>query len=177
MSELQGKEVQPPQKAEGFEYSQLKWEDWLVLIIFWALCIVVFLQFFSRYALNAAIIWTEEMARYLLIAVGFLGSAIAARKGAHIYMEAGYRFFPPIVGFILSTLVDVIKILFFGMCTYLSFKILPIMDLQRMVTLPIPLSFLYGVVCLGFVLMTLRSIQIAWVHWKKKYIPVLNDKM
>ncbi|MFQ3619924.1 MAG: TRAP transporter small permease [Spirochaetales bacterium] len=176
MSDLKEKQVQPQQEEQGFEYSQLKWEDWLVLIIFWALCLVVFLQFFSRYALNAAIIWTEEMARYLLISVGFLGSAIAARKRAHIYMEAGYRFFPPTLGFLMSTLVDIIKIIFFGMCSYLSFKILPIMDRQRMVTLPIPMSVLYGIVCLGFVLMTLRSLQIAWVHWKKKYIPVVNEK-
>ncbi len=160
-----------------FRYSDLKWEDWLVLALFWVLAFVVFLQFFSRYVLNAAIVWTEEMARYLLIAVGFLGSAIAARKGAHIYMEFSYRFFPPKIGFLMSTLVDIIKIVFFGMCTYLSIKIMPIMARQRMVTVHYSMAVLYGSVLIGFVLMTFRSIQIAWIHWKKKYIPVINDKV
>lgn len=177
MSDTRVQQEEAQNQETEFRYSDLKWEDWLVLVIFWVLAIVVFLQFFSRYALNAAIVWTEEIARYLLIAVGFLGSAIAARKRAHIYMEFAYRFFPKKVGFILSTLVDIIKILFFGMCTYLSIKILPIMSRQRMVTVPYSMGLIYGAVLIGFVLMTFRSVQIAWIHWKKKYIPVINDKV
>ncbi|GAB4223760.1 MAG: TRAP transporter small permease [Spirochaetales bacterium] len=169
-------DVTQSQESE-FQYSDMKWEDWLVLLFFWALAIVVFLQFFSRYVLNAAIVWTEEIARYLLITVGFLGSAIAARKRAHIYMEFAYRFFPKRLGFFLSTLVDILKVLFFGMGTYLSIKILPIMAKRRMITLPLSMGLIYAVVLIGFVLMTFRSIQIAWIHWKKKYIPVINDKV
>ena len=177
MPEARVQTNQEDTKGTEFKYSDLKWEDWLVLLIFWVLALVVFLQFFSRYVLNAAIVWTEEIARYLLIAVGFLGSAIAARKRAHIYMEFAYRFFPRKVGLFFSTLVDIIKIIFFGMCTYLSIKILPIMARQRMVTVPYSMGLIYGAVLIGFILMTFRSIQIAWRHWKTKYIPVINDKV
>ncbi|MCX7786776.1 MAG: TRAP transporter small permease [Spirochaetes bacterium] len=177
MSETQRRKDEVRQEETEFRYSDLKWEDWVVLTLFWALAFVVFLQFFSRYVLNAAIVWTEEMARYLLIAVGFLGSAIAARKGAHIFMEFSYRFLPPKLGFIMSTMVDIIKIVFFGMCTYLSIKIMPIMARQRMVTVHFSMAVLYGSVLIGFILMTFRSIQTAWIHWKKKYIPVINDKV
>jgi TRAP-type C4-dicarboxylate transport system permease small subunit len=164
---------QPPEAR--IRFSDYKWEDWVVLILFWALAIVVFLQFFSRYVLNAAIVWTEEIARYLLIAVGFLGSAIAARKRSHIYMEFGYRFFPRKVGFVMSTLVDIIKIVFFGMGTYLSIKIMPIMARQKMVTVNVSMAVLYSTVLIGFALMTFRSIETAWIHWKQKFIPVVND--
>jgi TRAP-type C4-dicarboxylate transport system permease small subunit len=124
---------------------------------------------------EAAIVWTEEIARYLLIAVGFLGSAIAARKRSHIYMEFGYRFFPRKVGFVMSTLVDIIKIVFFGMGTYLSIKIMPIMARQKMVTVNVSMAVLYSTVLIGFALMTFRSIETAWIHWKQKFIPVVND--
>jgi TRAP-type C4-dicarboxylate transport system permease small subunit len=177
MSETHVNQDETQPQGKEFRLSDMKWEDWLVLVIFWALAIVVFLQFFSRYVLNSAIVWTEEIARYLLIAVGFLGSAIAARKRAHIYMEFGYRFFPKTIGFIMSTAVDIIKIVFFGMCTYLSIKILPIMFRQRMTTVPFSMGLVYSAVLIGFVLMTYRSIQTAWIHWKKKYIPVINDKV
>lgn len=176
MSDTSTKQPETPTTESEFRFSEIKFEDWIVLILFWALAIVVFLQFFSRYALNAAIVWTEEMARFLLIAVGFLGSATAARKQGHIFVEFGYRFFPKKVAFLMSTLADIVKIIFFGMCTYLSIKIMPIMARQRMVTVPLSMGLLYGTVLAGFALMTLRSIQITWKHWKKKFIPLVNDK-
>ena len=66
--------------------------DAVVFIIFWLLFITVFLQFFTRYVLNDSYAWTEEIARYLLIGVGFVGSVMAMRKGSHITVEAGLAF-------------------------------------------------------------------------------------
>ncbi len=170
-----GKPENKGAETPEISFKDYKAEDYLLLVVFWVLGIVVFTQFFSRYVLNSAIVWTEEMARYLLIVVGFLGSGIAARKNAHIYVEAGYRFLPRKLGFLLSTLTDLIKIVFFGICSYLSVKIMPIMSREFMTTVMWPMSYLYVFVLAGFVLMTLRSIQVAWKHWKIKFIPVLND--
>src|SRR5207245_5510697 len=60
------------------------WEDWIVLAVFWVLAVVVFYQVFTRYVLNDAAGWTEEIARYLLVAVTFLFGAMAVRRGTHI---------------------------------------------------------------------------------------------
>ena len=30
-----------------------------------------------------------------------------------------------------------------------------------------PMSYIYGIVAAGFALMTFRSIQVAWQHWKQ----------
>ncbi len=53
-----------------------------MLVIFWVLAFVVFLQFFTRYVLNNSLGWTEEIARFLLIGVTFIGSVMAVRKNA-----------------------------------------------------------------------------------------------
>jgi TRAP-type C4-dicarboxylate transport system permease small subunit len=50
------------------------WEDWLTLGVFWLLAFVVFYQFFARYVLSDSAAWTEEIARYLLIVVCFVGA-------------------------------------------------------------------------------------------------------
>ena len=59
-------------------------EDWLAFAVFWALAAIVFLQFFTRYVLNDSVAWTEEIARYGLIWVTFIGAVMVTRRNSHI---------------------------------------------------------------------------------------------
>ena len=76
------------------DLSDYRIEDWVTLAFFWAMAIIVFLQFFTRYALNNSIAWTEEIARYLLMCVGFLGGGLAVRRYSHIHVEFLYVYMP-----------------------------------------------------------------------------------
>ena len=44
--------------------------------------------------MNDSLAWTEEIARYLLISTGFIGSIMAVRKNTHIMVEFLYRYIP-----------------------------------------------------------------------------------
>src|SRR5690606_9920890 len=69
-------------------------EDWLGFAIFWGMAIIVFLQFFTRYVMNDSFAWTEEIARYMLMWVTFVGAATAFRRGTHISVEAAQELLP-----------------------------------------------------------------------------------
>ena len=62
-------------------------EDWIAFVIFWSLAFIVFLQFFTRYVLNDSLAWTEEIARYGLMWVVFIGGAMVTRRNTHIAVE------------------------------------------------------------------------------------------
>src|SRR5216683_6678869 len=94
-------------------------EAWISLAFFWVLATDIFYQFFTRYALNDSAAWTEEIARYLLIATAFVGAAVNVRKNNHIQVDFFYRLLPRLVTRPLSTLVDALRILFLGYCVYL----------------------------------------------------------
>lgn len=144
-------------------------EDYVSLLIFWVLAVVVFAQFFSRYVLNDSIAWTEEIARYLLIAVAFAGAPIAVRKNTHIFVEFFYRFINRPVARVLSTLVDIIRVLFFAYASVITYKIIKIMHVQYMTSLDLPMSVIYVIVFAGFLMMTLRAVQVLVRHWRRGY--------
>ena len=68
---------------EAADFSTTPIEAWVALLFFWALGLTVFYQFFTRYVLNDSASWTEEIARYLLIATVFTGAAIGVAKNNH----------------------------------------------------------------------------------------------
>ena len=79
---------------ESDDISDVKPIDFPAIVIFALLFFTVALQFFSRYAFNSSIGWTEEIARYLLILLGFAGGVVCARKNSHISLEFFYRHLP-----------------------------------------------------------------------------------
>ena len=70
-------------------------EDWLAFAVFWALAGIVFLQFFTRYILNDSLAWTEEIARYGLMWVTFIGAAMVTRRNSHIAVVLLTELLPP----------------------------------------------------------------------------------
>lgn len=138
-------------------------EDYLVLVVFWILALVIFVQFFTRYVLNDSFGWTEEIARFLLIAVGFIGSIMAVRKNSHIMVEFLFRFVPPKFGMILTYCADVARIAFFAMLSVTAFTLAG-KTKQMMVSIQFPKSAMYYMVSICLAAMAIRSIQVFVRH-------------
>jgi TRAP-type C4-dicarboxylate transport system permease small subunit len=149
------------------DLSGYTWEDWLTLGFFWLLALTVFYQFFTRYVLADSAAWTEEIARYLLIVVTFVGSSMAVRRNSHIHVEFLYRWLPPTVGRAMSTLVDIARTAFLGYGTWLSLELMPKMANLNMTVVDLSMKDVYGLVTLGFAMMTFRSVQVSIRHWKR----------
>ncbi len=149
-------------EEEKIDLSDQRPDDYVVLILFWVLAFVVFLQFFTRYILNDSIAWTEEIARFLLIGVTFIGSIMATRKQSHIAVEFIYRWIPRLGRRIAQTLIDVLTTGFFIMLAVFSAQIAG-RTRQMMVSLDIPKGTVYWIVTAAFVCMALYS---AWHTWR-----------
>ena len=153
---------------EAVDLSDTIFEGWAALAIFWALGLTVFYQFVTRYVLNDSAAWTEEVARYLLIGVVFVGVAIGVAKNMAIQVDFFYRFLPAAVGRWLSRLVDALRIAFFAAAVVLTGQMMAKLgSATRMTIVDAPMNIVYGVVLLGFVALTFRSIQVALRHWRR----------
>jgi TRAP-type C4-dicarboxylate transport system permease small subunit len=158
-------EQAPLFEDEPIDLSDLRWDDAIVFVAFWGLAVVVFLQFFTRYVLNNSFGWTEEIARYLLIAVTFTGAVMAVRKQSHIAVEFMFRWFPRSLRRVLQTLIDVVSLVFYAALTWFSMGLAG-NTRQKMVSIPVPKSIIYWAVAACFAAMTVYALIVAVRHWR-----------
>lgn len=152
---------------EPIDISVYRLEDWIAFGFFWLLGAVVFYQFFTRYALNNSASWTEEIARYLLICTVFVGAAISVRKNNHIQVDFFYRILPAKLMRVVSTIVDIARVLFCGYAAWLTWALMQKIGRQRMSIVDWPIGLVYTVVMIGFILMTWRGLQVLRANWRR----------
>ncbi|VTU17685.1 2,3-diketo-L-gulonate TRAP transporter small permease protein YiaM [Variovorax sp. PBL-H6] len=145
-------------------------EGWAALAIFWLLGLTVFYQFVTRYVMNDSAAWTEEVARYMLIGVVFIGAAIGVSKNNQIQVDFFYRYLPGAIGLWISRAVDVLRVAFFAAAVVMTVQMmLKIGNQTRMTIVDLPMNLVYGLCLLGFAAMAWRSLQVARVHWRRGY--------
>ena len=154
---------------EPIVLSGYAFESWIAFGFFWLLALNIFYQFFTRYVMNDSAAWTEEIARYLLICVVFIGMAAAVRTNTNIHVDFFYRLMPAWMGRAMSTLVDVGRIVFFLIVTVLTYQMMQKMGTYKMTIIDLPMNLVYGVCMAGFAFAAIRSVQVAVRHWKQGY--------
>ncbi len=137
----------------------LRLEDGPAVVLFWATAVVIFLQFFTRYVLNNSFGWTEEVARYLLIGVTFIGASAVLSRRSHINMTYFADRLPGPLRRITAILADVVATAIFAALTYYGAHVSQLMGNQPMASVDLPMGVVYWTVTAGFAAMTLRSLQ------------------
>jgi TRAP-type transport system small permease protein len=154
---------------EAVDLSRFASEDWVAFVLFWMMAAVVFYQVVTRYVMDDPAGWTEEIARYFLVAVVFIGAAMSVRKNNHIQVDYFYRLMPRAMGRVLSTFVDLVRCLFLGYACWLTWLLVNRIGAQPMAVIDLPVGWVFGAMLFGFVLMFLRSLQVAWRHWRQSW--------
>lgn len=149
-------------------------EDWLAFVIFWSLAFIVFLQFFTRYVMNDSLAWTEEIARYGLMWVVFIGGAMVTRRNTHIAVELLSNVMKPgRMRQVLLAAVDIVKLAFIGFLAFVSVTITERMGIQRMTVFDVSMGWVYAGVSLGCFLMLFRQAMNVWRNaregWNKPH--------
>nr|WP_072514111.1 TRAP transporter small permease [Ndongobacter massiliensis] len=65
-----------------------KLEEGILILMMAIMTIAIVTQVVSRVVFHNSLAWTEEIARYILVWVTFVGASLGVRKGAHIGVEA-----------------------------------------------------------------------------------------
>ena len=112
----------------------------LCVFCFAAMTLVAILGVFFRYVMQSPFMWTEEVARYLLVWLGFTAINIALRQDRHIRVEILPKLVPPVVAKIVSYLVDAL-IAFFFIVLLKQGYLLTINSIMTAATFPLSMSW------------------------------------
>lgn len=87
---------------------------WVCIVFATAIFVIVLLAVFARYGLGQAVSWTEEVPRYLLIWVSFLGAAACVLEREHVGFDVLLNAMPTTLRRIVSTAIS-LAIFTFGL--------------------------------------------------------------
>lgn len=170
MPHVMGEDGQFHAQDQAVDLSGTPFEAWVALGFFWILGLAVFYQFFTRYVMNDSAAWTEEIARYLLIATVFTGATIGVIKNNHIQVDFFYRFMPRPLARTMATAADLLRIAFFAAAVVLTaMMMLKLGSNARMTMVDLPMNWVYGICLAGFAAMAFRSVQVALLHRRRGY--------
>jgi TRAP-type transport system small permease protein len=96
--------------------------QWLVIALMAVMATLVFANVVSRYVFSYSIIWVEELTRYMMVWVGFLGSGLVLRYGAHIGVDVFQDLLPKLAAQVLRAAIVVILAGTFLSMTWLGFR-------------------------------------------------------
>ena len=170
MAPVMGADGEFHAQDEAVDLSGTPFEAWVALGFFWILGATVFYQFFTRYVMNDSAAWTEEIARYLLIATVFVGATLGVIKNNHIQVDFFYRYMPRRMGRAMAIAVDVLRIAFFAGAVVLTvMMMLKLGSNSRMTMVDLPMNWVYGICLLGFAAMAYRAVLVAIAHHRRGF--------
>ena len=91
------------------------------------------------------------------------------RRTRHIHVDFLYRLHAGQAGRVLSTLVDVGRIVFFATAVGLTVQMMLRMGNLKMTIIELPMNLVYGVCALGFAAAAVRSVQVAIENWRRGF--------
>ncbi|OGA73296.1 MAG: hypothetical protein A3G81_03645 [Betaproteobacteria bacterium RIFCSPLOWO2_12_FULL_65_14] len=145
--------------------------SWVVAYLTLQMCLAVLLGVFTRYVLNDSLAWTEELARYSMIWLSWLGGGIALRRGAHIAVEFLRDALPQTVRSVIVLAGRLGVFFFLGVCLWYGVDLTSRVSAQSTIALGISMQIPYAAIPVGALLMAYHLVAVMSFPWARAVRP------
>lgn len=122
--------------------------------------VLVFIQIVSRVIYGSSFAWTEEIARFAMIWITFLGAAIAFKYGAHIGIDVFVRRLPRLPDKVVGVFASLMSAIFFIVLAYQGWKLMGASQMQTTPALRLSMSHVYAIIPISACFMLLNLIDV-----------------
>ncbi|MFV8829582.1 TRAP transporter small permease [Alkalihalobacterium sp. APHAB7] len=141
--------------------------NYLLIAIFIVLIVAVFCQVLFRFVINQPLAWTEELSRYSLVWVTFLGAAHAMATKSHIGMSALVDKSPLLLRRFFIIIAALVSLGFFFIMIQQGFNLVGRSMTQLSAVLRIPMGYVYLVIPISGILLTINLLDVTWQELRK----------
>lgn len=138
---------------------------WVVGMLLFVMSVAVMAQVTVRFVLTAAGLnisapWTEELARYCLIWMVFLGAGIGVRHAQMIALEFLVTQLPKAIGVAVRYGVVLLSIAFFAMMVWIGLEFVELGKTETSPVMNLTKNYVYWAMPVGAALMIINSIAL-----------------
>jgi TRAP-type C4-dicarboxylate transport system permease small subunit len=145
----------------AFERWLVEANSWFLIVLMGVMAVLVFTNVVTRYTLGVSIVWVEELTRYMMVWVGFLGSGLVLRLGAHIAVETFQDMLPaPAARALRWAIVALLGVTFAAM-TWLGLRYVGFAWEQQTPILQWGMGYVYLAIPIGSALMLVHLALVA----------------
>lgn len=132
--------------------------------------LILFANVVARYVFNWGVPWAEELVRYEIIWMVFIGGSVAVRKGIHIGIDILATVSPPKTQTVIHLVINAISLLFCVFLTVIGFDLISQTKMSGQVApalqVPIWIVQMAIPIPIGGSLMALRFLQRVISVWQ-----------
>jgi TRAP-type C4-dicarboxylate transport system permease small subunit len=145
---------------KAFDEALLRVNRWLVIAILAAMASMVFANVALRFLTDRSILWVEEVSRYLMIWLTFVGAGLVLRYGGHIGIDTLQERFPRAAP-TLRKVIFVLLLGFFLFMVWIGTRYASRTWAQTTPVTEIPVGFVYLAMPVGFGLLVVHLLLMA----------------
>ncbi len=131
----------------------------LVVALMFFLALLLGVSVFYRYVLNDSIYWSNEVARYMLAYIVFLGSTMAHKHKAHIRIDMVWSYLSKQKQRVTEITIALLFIAFWVLILLGCIKLFPLFMMQTTATLQIPFAIPFASLPISAIIWIIYSIN------------------
>jgi TRAP-type C4-dicarboxylate transport system permease small subunit len=146
--------------VRAFERRFVTLNRWLLIALLGAMVVIVFANVVMRYLLGTSVIWSEEVARHLMIWMTFVGSGLALRTGAQLGIDSLQDALPPRAARVLRIVLALGMLLLFVLLAWYGVDYALRTRFQTSAALGVSMAYVYVGMPVGCALMAAHLLLI-----------------
>ena len=136
-----------------------RWVEIALFVFGFTMAAIVAVQVFFRYGLNHSLFWSEELSRYLLVWLTFLGASVAYHRKAHPGIDVFVTMIPLRLKKPVAVFVHLISLVLFSVMVIYGFQFSYFVRLQITPALYLPKWILFGIVPLSGIIFMIHGLS------------------
>ena len=144
---------------EKLSFAINSWIEYLLFGLGFTMTVVVAVQVFFRYVLNQSLFWSEELARFLLVWLSFLGASVAYRRKAHPGIDVLYAKMPPALQKGAAVTVHLASLALFAVMVFFGYRFAYFVRLQISPALYLPKWVVFSIIPISGCILVVHGIN------------------